>query len=483
MNAGAPLVQSDTMVQPLGRAFVVAFHAASQSLRIYPLENATVQNALTEMHKVLRKVIEREGIFELRLAGDFLFVNDARLRLELSDYAAFSYVIGTLSRHGIGRVEFGPAVTTKDMAPFMSLLLQDGDGSDEAFDRLQRQLGVSGAASISVEPMRGVEQPEDADDEDRQKEAAKLTYFQSVHVAKEVMGDMRLGRAVNLRRVKRAVQSIVDQVLNNETSMLGMTALRDYDEYTFTHSVNVCIISVIIGQKLALTKVQLYELGLGALFHDLGKQRIDESVVNKPTGLNEEEWAQMQRHPTEGLLALFGMRGMAEVPYRAMLLAYEHHMKVDLTGYPRNTRPRKPTLFSNIVAVADGFDAATSKRSYQQQPWGADEVLREMRENPRRGYDPLLVKALINVTGVFPVGTLAILDTHEMAVVTKRHPDPTKVHQPLVTIISDSGGTMLAEPIEADLSEIDPSTGSPRRAIIKTTDPDRYGIRVSDYFV
>jgi HD-GYP domain-containing protein (c-di-GMP phosphodiesterase class II) len=297
------------------------------------------------------------------------------------------------------------------------------------------------------------------------------------------MGDMRLGRAVNLRRVKRAVQSIVDQVLNNETSMLGMTALRDYDEYTFTHCVNVCIISVIIGQKLALTKVQLYELGLGALFHDLGKQRIDEAVVNKPSGLNEEEWAQMQRHPTEGVLALFGLKGMAEVPYRAMLLAYEHHMKTDMTGYPRSVRPRKPTLFSNIVAVADGFDAATSKRSYQQQPWGADEVLREMRENPRRGYDPLLVKALINVTGVFPVGTLAILDTHELAVVTKRHPDPTKVHQPLVKIISDSGGAMLAEPIEADLSEIDPATGSPKRAIIKTTDPDRYGIRVSDYFI
>ncbi|HEX2168641.1 MAG TPA: HD domain-containing phosphohydrolase [Longimicrobiales bacterium] len=483
MNAGPPLVQSDTMVQPLGRAFVVAFHAASQSLRIYPLENATVQNALAEMHKVVRRLIEREGLFELRLAGDFLFVNDARLRLELSDYAAFSYVIGTLDRHGIGRVEFGPEVTARDLAPFMSLLLQDGDGSDAAFEQFNRRLAASGVRNIGIEPMRGVEQPEEGDDEDRQKEAAKLTYFQSVHVAKEVMGDMRLGRAVNLRRVKRAVQSIVDQVLNNETSMLGMTALRDYDEYTFTHSVNVCIISVIIGQKLALTKVQLYELGLGALFHDLGKQRIDEAVVNKPSGLNEEEWAQMQRHPTEGLLALFGMRGMAEVPYRAMLLAYEHHMKKDLTGYPRNVRPRKPTLFSNIVAVADGFDAATSKRSYQQQPWGADEVLREMRENPRRGYDPLLVKALINVTGVFPVGTLAILDTHEMAVVTKRHPDPTKVHQPLVKIISDSGGTMLSEPIDADLSEIDPATGSHRRAIIKTTDPDRYGIRVSDYFI
>src|SRR3970282_2099945 len=100
------------------------------------------------------------------------------------------------------------------------------------------------------------------------------------------------------------------QVLNNETTMIGMTALRDHDEYTFTHSVNVCIFSVVLGQKLGLTKVQLYELGLGALFHDIGKQRIDAAIVTKPGGLDEYEWAQIQRHPVEGLLMLFSLKGL-----------------------------------------------------------------------------------------------------------------------------------------------------------------------------
>jgi HD-GYP domain-containing protein (c-di-GMP phosphodiesterase class II) len=262
-----------------------------------------------------------------------------------------------------------------------------------------------------------------------------------------------------------------------------MTTLRDYDEYTFTHSVNVCIFSVVLGQKLGLTKLQLYELGLGALFHDIGKQRVDSDIVNKAASLSDVEWHEMQRHPTEGLLTLFSMRGLDDVPYRAMLIAYEHHMKRDLTGYPRNRRPRTPTLFSRIVSTTDGFDAATSKRSYQKQPWTADEVLREMRDNPKRGYDPLLVKAFTNVTGVFPVGTLAILDSHEMAVVTARNADPNRVHQPHVKVISDSLGVTLTEPIAVDLSEIDAGTGRPRRTIIKTLDPDKYGIRVSDYFV
>ncbi|HSJ06552.1 MAG TPA: HD domain-containing phosphohydrolase [Longimicrobiales bacterium] len=482
-DAAAPVrVQNDGFVQSVGRALVITFYAASQALRMYPLENAMVQKSIDEMHGVLRRLLDREQATELRVAGNFLFLNEVRLRQTLSDYAAFSYVIAALGRHGVGGVEFGAAMTREHLIPFLSLLLREGEGDEEAFLEFKEQLAAGVGPFIAVEGRRGSEKVE-AGDEDEAKEVAKLTYFQSVNVAKEVLTDVRLGRAVSLRRVKRTVQSIVDQVLNNETSMLGMTALRDYDEYTFTHSVNVCIISVIIGQKLGLTKGQLYELGIGALFHDIGKQRIDQDILTKTGGLDDDEMEEIRRHPTEGLLSLFAIRAMGDVPYRAMLMTYEHHMKNDLTGYPRSIRSRNPTLFSRIVATADGYDAATSKRSYQQTPWPAEEVMREMRDNPARGYDPLLVKALINVTGVFPVGTLAILDTHELAVVTARNPDAKRLHQPVVKIISDARGVMLAEPVVADLSEADPETGRPRRAIIKTTDPDRYGIRVSDYFV
>lgn len=474
------LVQSETVLQPLGRALVTAFYAASQALRMYPMENATVQNTVGEAARIIQRVLDREGVVELRLVGDFLFLNDARLRLDLSDYAAFAQFAGMLRKHAIGQVELQAGIETRDLALFLSLLLRDPPAEADAFDAFHTRLRQTPAKHIALE---GTRSSVDHTHDESQKQAAKLAYFQSVQVAKDVLTDMRLGRAVNLRRVKRAVQSIVDQVLNNESSIVGMTTLRDYDQYTFTHCVNVCIFSVVIGQKLGLSKVQLYELGLGALFHDIGKMRIDAEVVNKAAGLTDEEWRQMQRHPTEGLLSLFSMRGLSEVPYRAMLLAYEHHMKIDLTGYPRNRRQRTPTLFSRIVATADGFDAATSKRSYQSQPWPPDEVLREMRDNPKRGYDQLLVKAFINVTGVFPPGTAVILDTHEIAVVIARNPDPARVHQPIVKLISDGWGNRLAEPVAADLGDVDPGTGKPIRSIIKTTNPETYGITISDYFV
>ncbi len=480
MNAN--VIQSENALQPLGRSLVLAMHASGQSLKLYPVENATVQNVLEELRKVIARILDRESQFDLRLVGDFLFLNDARLRLDLSDYASFAQVANLLSRHGVGEIEIARDVTRADLARLLSLLVMDPTAADGQFERFQAKLAASGAQNVRVGPYKE-EQQERPVDEDHAKQIAKQTYFQSVHVAKEVLTDLRIGKAVNMRRVKRAVQSIVDQVLNNETFMLGMTTLRDYDQYTFTHCVNVCILSVVLGQKLGLTKVQLYDLGLGALFHDIGKMRIDTKIINKTSGLSDHEWHEMQQHPAEGLLSLFTMRGMAEVPYRAMLLAYEHHMKLDLSGYPKSRRSRYPTLFTRIVAAADGYDAATSKRSYQSQPWPPDEVMREMRDNPHRGYDPLLVKAFINITGVFPVGTLCILDTNELAVVVARNPDPKKIHQPIAKIISDSWGVMLAEPFTVDLSEVDPVNSVARRTIIKTTDPDRYNIRISDYFV
>jgi HD-GYP domain-containing protein (c-di-GMP phosphodiesterase class II) len=482
----APLVQSETVLQPLGRALITGIYATARALRFYPIENATVQNAIDELHKLFRRLLEREGTLELRLVGDFMFINESRLRLQLSEYVSFAYVANLFRRHEIGQLEFEPGFAREHIAPLLSLMIE-GEGREQrmedAFERFMDSFEKSTAKHVKVSPAKETGPDIDVAEDDAAKEAAKLTYFQSVHVAKEVLTDARMGRAVNLRRVKRTVQSIVDQVLNDETSLMGMTTLRDYDEYTFTHSVNVCIFSVMLGQKMGLTKLQLYELGLGALFHDIGKQRIDPDIINKTTGLTEDEWVILRRHPTDGLLSFFTMRGVHDVPYRAMLMAYEHHMKTDLSGYPTNKRPRHPTLFSRIVAAADGFDAATSKRSYQSQPWPPDEVMREMRDNPKRGYDPILVKAFIHATGVFPVGTVAILDTFEMAVVIARNPDPRKVHQPIAKIISDNMGMMLADPIVVDLSEIDPDTGENKRSIIKTVDADKYGIRVSDYFV
>lgn len=470
---------SGLSLQEEGRKLLGALYGTLNALRLYPVENETVQQAITDLHGLVHRIGSVEGSVEVRVVGDFFFLNETRLRLDLSNFSTFGSFARALQDHGIGAVEILPGIERAEWAPFLSMLLR-GPTGDYPFEAFRDRFAATPVRHIDIRALTEVEEPQD---DAEALTAAKRTYAQSVKVAKDALGDLRLGKAVNARKVKRAVQGIVDQVLSNESSMVTMTTLRDFDEYTFTHSVNVCIFSVIIGQRLGLDRLQLYELGLGALFHDVGKQRIDVDIINKPTGLSEEEWIELMEHPTEGLLILFQMQGFADVPYRQMLMAYEHHMKTDLSGYPKSRRTRDPTVFSRIVSVADAFDAGTSVRSYQYEPWPPDAVLQEMRDNPKRGFDTLLVKVLITATGVYPVGTLVILDTHELAVVSQVNSDPELLHRPRVRVISDPVGLPLSEPVSLDLCENDPATGAPIRQIIKTTDPQKYGIRVSDYLI
>ncbi|HST61625.1 MAG TPA: HD domain-containing phosphohydrolase [Longimicrobium sp.] len=473
------LTADDRGLQRRGRELLFAVASALRALQLYPLENQTVVNGLSELDSVTQELLAAESQITVRFVGDFFFVNDLRLRIDLASYATYGTVGRALARHGIGELEVFRGVTVAEWTALLALVNAEPDPEDR-FGAFLERLGRTAVLHLSVGPDRESE-PDLRDDEARRM--AKRAYAQTVAVAREVMGGLRMGRGVSLRPVKRAVQSIVDQVLTNETSIVGLTTLRDYDEYTFTHSVNVCIFSVALGKKLGLNKHQLYELGLGALLHDVGKVRMPLDLINKAGPLTAEEFEVLKEHPAEGLLSMFDMRGLAELPLRAMLMAYEHHMKIDQTGYPVSARPRDPTLYGRIVAVADGFDAATTKRSYQAQPWPPDRVLKEMRDNPGRGFDPLLVKAFISMTGIYPVGSAVILDTFELAVVTARNPQPDAMHQPIVQVIYDSMGVRVEPPLTLDLAEIDPATGKPRRTIIKTTDPERYGIHVGDYFV
>jgi HD-GYP domain-containing protein (c-di-GMP phosphodiesterase class II) len=480
-NVGS-MQTSDAYLRVAGREFLVHLYTALRSLKLYPLENPVVQKALDDLVATADQIISREQELEIRVTGEFIFVNSTRLRLDLDNYASFSHVLSVLRTIGIGVVRGEQGIDRREWTGFLSLLLTTAarDQAANRFFELQGRLKEANITHVAIEPP--IESDDAVEDDQHLKEQSKRTYQRSVAVTKEVINSVRMGRVTSVKKVKRAVQAIVDQVLADETSLIGLTTLRDYDDYTFTHSVNVCIFSVALGRKIGLNKLQLYDLGMAALFHDVGKSRVPLEVLNKDGSLNDEEWRIMQAHPWLGVLTLFGLRGYGEIPYRSMIGTYEHHMKIDLTGYPKSVRPRRMSIFSKIIAVADGFDAATSRRSYQTAPLQPDEVLREMWENPRRGYEPVLVKAFINLIGVYPAGTMVILDSYELALVQGANPNVEFVHRPVVRIISDTSGTLIHPGATADLAEKG-EDGNFLRSIIKVTNPDKYGVRVSDYFV
>jgi HD-GYP domain-containing protein (c-di-GMP phosphodiesterase class II) len=473
---------TDAFIRGAGREFLVTLYTALRSLKLYPLENAQVQKSLDDLGVTGQAILDSEHEIELRITGEFLFVNSTRLRLDLDNYASFSHVLGVLTGAGVGLMRAEDGVERREWTAFLSLILAGATRSTDGSRllELQAKLAEAGVTHIIVEPP--IENDLEEEEHERAKEHAKQTYQRSVEVTKEVINSVRMGRTANVKKVKRVVQSIVDQVLADETSLVGLSTLRDYDDYTFTHSVNVCIFSIALGKKLGLAKLQLYDLGMAALFHDVGKSRVPLEVLNKEGSLSDEDWRIMQAHPWLGVLTLFGLRGYGEVPYRSMIVAYEHHMKRDLTGYPKSLRPREPSIFSRVIAVADGFDAATSRRVYHTVPLQPDSVLHEMLNNPRRGLDPVVVKAFINLLGVYPVGTMVILDTYELALVVSANPDLTEIHRPMVRVISDQGGSITIPGFLANLAEKD-AGGTPLRTVIKVTDPEKYGVRTSDYFV
>jgi HD-GYP domain-containing protein (c-di-GMP phosphodiesterase class II) len=476
-NAG-----DDGQLRQGGRSLLLALYTALRSLKLYPLENATVQKALTDLDAVSRALLKTEIELEIRIAGDFIFVNSTRLRLELDNYASFSHILAIFRGYEIGAMRVRSGAERREWQILLSLLLSltDRGTPEERFKELQDRLDTGKVVNLEIE--RGLSEG-GGETTAEAREASKQVYAQGVAVTKDVISGVRLGRATGLKRVKRAVQMVVDQVLNNEISMVGLTTIRDYDEYTFTHSLNVCIFSVALGKKLGFSRVQLCDLGMAALLHDVGKARVPTEVLNKAGKLDEQEWKIIQAHPWYGALTLFSMRGYEEIPYRSILVAHEHHMKTDLTGYPKVVRPRKLGIFSRIVSVADGFDAATTRRVYQSVPIEPDQVLREMWENPNRGYDRVLVKALINLIGVYPIGTCVILDTFEVAVVAAPNPDGEQLKRPLVRIALDADGGPVPPPgTQVSLTEKDES-GAYRRSIVKVTNAARYGITVGDYFV
>ncbi|HSY82001.1 MAG TPA: HD domain-containing phosphohydrolase, partial [Gemmatimonadaceae bacterium] len=287
---------SDAAVRKVGRAFIITFYGALRAIKLYPVENAAVQKSLDDLTQSSRMLLHQEKELEFRASGEFIFINQTRLRLDVDNYTSFSNLLSLFRANGVGSLRVMEGVTAREWLVLLSLLQAPGnEGPEERYFQLAGKLEQAKVLSFEFGPP--VDAGLDAELKEQVKEAAKRTYRQSVAVTKECINSVRLGKAPNVKKLKRVVQGIVDAILNDETSLFGLTTIRDYDEYTFTHSVNVCIFSVALGRRLGLGKLQLYDLGLAALFHDIGKARVPSDVLNKADGLTEEEWRQITNHP------------------------------------------------------------------------------------------------------------------------------------------------------------------------------------------
>lgn len=244
-----------------------------------------------------------------------------------------------------------------------------------------------------------------------------------------------------IRRVNDLLQAIIDRLKVNQTILETLYSMRNYDNYTYEHSLRVTILSILIGIKLNLVQGQLWELGVASMLHDIGKVDIDNTILNNPNKLSVEEWGAIRKHPITGCAKVRFLHGYNRNIGNAIL---QHHEHCDGTGYPFGLHNKDIGIYAKIICTADVYDALTSQRSYRNA-WFPNQALECMTTDLKDQFDKSVIDALLDIVVPYPEGSVVILSTGDLAVVIDVHDSGDKT--PIVRTISSG------ESVVYDLSE------------------------------
>lgn len=275
---------------------------------------------------------------------------------------------------------------------------------------------------------------------------ATKTYNKTSKLVNNIMDDIRLGKAIDTNAAKEVVSDAVDSIIQTPDAMMMLTRIKNRDEYTAEHCLNVAVLTIAFGRALGMERERLEELGVCGLLHDMGKVLTPDSVLLKEGKLSDEEFDVMKKHPTDGRDIISSSGGMFP---GAMDVAHAHHERLDGSGYPRGLYEHQTTLWSKIVSVTDAFDAITSDRCYQNARTNMD-AFRIMNKGRGKQFDSNLVMRFISAIGIYPPGSIVKLNSGESGVVIESNPKQALL--PKVLIIRDMYQQIVA-PKLVDLVE------------------------------
>jgi HD-GYP domain-containing protein (c-di-GMP phosphodiesterase class II) len=460
----------DQQVLMLGTQLITQISILVKMSKLHGRTNTALDGPVESALTVIKTLAQDEPI-SVRLQNDFLFLGQRHLKVTSAQMPVFSTVIDTLNQWNIGGISFSKDVESRDFREFI-FQLGTFDGVSSSITTLRTAFERHAVKGIELEERRVL----------RGKATAKTRYANAASAVGTLVQDCREKGTIGFKQAKRAIQSIVDLMMNDEASLLGLTTLRCHDQYTHNHSVNVALLSMALGNRAGYPKVELADLGLAALFHDLGKATIPMDVLNKPGEFTEEEWALMRNHPTEGALSLAKMRGITNLPGRMASASFEHHMNLDFSGYPKLNVSWKLSITGRILMIADCYDAMTSSRVYRREPMSPSKVLGFMFSKAGKSFDPTLMKLFMTCVGIIPIGSLVLLENNELAVVLKPASDPAEAEYPYVKVITDAQGTAIDNGRELDLREKN-ENGEYCHYIVRLIDNTEHKFDTSRYFV
>ena len=279
-------------------------------------------------------------------------------------------------------------------------------------------------------------------------ELARATQLrkQATGMVRTVMADVRLGNAVEIDRVQPMVQDITESILRNPGALMGLLRIKTKDDYTFLHSVSVCALMVAFCRSRGLDAATTHQAGLGGLLHDTGKALVPEQILNKPGPLSPEEFALIKRHPRDGHEILLRTPELGPVPLDITL---HHHERRDGSGYPDRQAEDAISELAQMAAIVDVYDAITSERCYHKG-MPAAEALRKIHEWSKFHFNPALAQEFMRCVGIYPVGTLVLLESGRLGVVIEPH--ETSLLTPKVNVFFHTKQQRYIKPETVDLS-------------------------------
>ncbi len=431
------------------------FAASVRSAQLYSKSHPIIVRNMAALSAAVQPLHALEPAIVIGIVGDEIIVDDT----PISKAENLGAVSRRLKLLGVERVTIDRGVTEEEIATFVeavTTLELRPDGESAAFPTLPH-IRV-GRVTVQQKVEGSVDMA-----------AFKRLYTEAVSAAESVWESARTEGQPDPTVARTMVDGLAQAVSQNRTALLALTTLKNYDNYTFTHMVNVSILTMGQARALAIDGALLREFGLAALMHDIGKVRTPLEVLNKPDKLTDAEFSIMKRHTVDGAEIL---RATPDIPALVPVVAFEHHLRIDGTGYPTAVKRPKLNVGTMLCSIADVYDAMRSQRSYQQS-FPSDRVLAVLKRNDGLQFDQHLVRRFVQLVGIYPAGNAVRLDTGELAVVVKIYaPDP---HRPQVRVIVDRTGEPLAVPYDVNLWENGPDEGRPS-SVAKAIESSELGI-------
>ncbi len=445
-------------LQLLGRTLVLQLHMVIRTLRIHDPTNRALLLATENLKDTINTLwAALDKTVRLQFVDGVVYLNDVRIRLDASAQEQVMALQHEFEERGLGGLAFARPVDSSALKDFL-IRFSRPVRTDE--DRQALRTALESFRELALQLLDPSHYTDSLEEEELlrvdKKTFALQTYAKSIVAVREFVRAVKSGAdpTQSKLQVTRIVQDMVDIATERVNFLLKLAAIKTADEYAYNHAANTCVMSIVIGRALRVDRLRLVDLGLSALFADAGFALLPPEMTESAATYSEAERAALRDAMIRQIRAIVGGGQVTDGMMRRVIVAFEHHVPYidEQTG-----KARPLHLFSRIVAVADAFDALTTRRPWREG-YTADEAIRLLMERAGAQYDPLIVKVLINLLGLYPLGCPVRLASGETAVVYHNSNDPRLFERPWVKVVMDARGHRVKRTIVRNLANGDGPT-------------------------